>query len=46
MIVRLVTGFIIAAVIAIFAWMAIVDAAIWEVELRHEQVRQLKGRNP
>lgn len=46
MIVRLVAGFIVAAVVIILAWMAIVDAAVWEVELRHEQVRDITDNYP
>lgn len=35
---RAVAVIVIAGVIAVLGWMAIVDAAIWEVEHRREEV--------
>jgi hypothetical protein len=46
MIARLVIWSAVTAVVVILGWMAIVDAAVWEVEHRYEQVRQLKGSHP
>lgn len=46
MIARLVTWAVLFVVVAILGWMAIVDAAVWEVEHRYEQVRQLKNSHP
>ena len=43
MIARLVIWSVVFSVVVILGWMAIVDAAVWEVEHRYEQVRQLKG---
>jgi hypothetical protein len=43
---RAVAWCVIIATAAVLGWMAVIDAAVWEVEHRYEQARQLKGNHP